>query len=58
MHYNPRAIMAMIASALNSTDDAYFEDGLAKIEATPDRNALLCHMVDGRTFQIAVTEVV
>jgi len=64
MQYNHRAIMAMIASALNplnpevSGGHIAFHSDLAELEATPDRNALRFHMADGRTFQIDVTEVV
>ena len=63
MQYNNRAILAMIASALNSKDpDAkahiYFKDGLAELELTPDRNALMAYMVDGRQFRITVEEAV
>ena len=58
MKLNHRAIMAMISSALHGNDEIYCRDELAEIETTPDFNALLFHLADGRTFQIDVTEVV
>ena len=56
--------MAMIASALNPVTpevgcgNTTFHSDLAELRTTPDRDALLFHMADGRTFQIDVTEVV
>ena len=58
MHCNHRAIVAMIAGALNGSDEVAYRAELAEIETTPDNNALLFHMADGRTFQIDVKEVV
>ena len=58
MYCNHRAIMAMIAGALHGSDEVAYRAELAEIETTPDRNALLFHLADGRTFQIDVTEVV
>ena len=59
MQYNNRAILAMIASALNDdVDEIYYRDGLEELKLTPDRNALIAYMVNGRQFQISVEEVI
>ena len=51
--------MAMIANILNGKVDAMcWRAELAEIETTPDNNALLFHLADGRTFQIDVKEVI
>lgn len=62
MQYNNRAILAMIASAINPLNPdvrkhIYFRQDFAEPEATPDRNALIAYMADGRQFQISVEEV-
>jgi hypothetical protein len=61
MTYNNRAILAMIAGALNEcagSDEVAYRNQLAEMDTTPDRNALLFFMADGRQFQISVEEVV
>jgi len=64
MQYNPKAIMAMIASALNphnpeeSREHISFHSDLTELDRIPDRDALLFYMADGRIFQIDVAEVV
>lgn len=66
MQYNNRAILSMIASALNpcipdvrgNHEHIPYYDQLAELEATPDRNALIFFIADGREFRINVTEVV
>ena len=55
MQFNNRAIMAMIASALNGGDEMYYRDGLKNILITPDRNALIFHMTDGSKAKVTVT---
>ena len=66
MQYNNRAILAMIASAINPlipevqahNDHIAFHDDLAELELTPDRNALIAFMADDRQFRITVEEVI
>ena len=65
MQYNNRAILGMIASALNPLipdvqkhcDHIAFHADLMKLEATQDRNALVAYMADGRQFRITIEEV-
>ena len=55
MQYNTRAFLAMIASAINpGIPEVQNHDDLAELEATPDRNALVVYMADGRQFRITV----
>ena len=66
MQYNNRAILGMIASALNPlipdvqahSDHIAFHADLAELEATPNRNALIAYMADDRQFRITVEEVI
>ena len=66
MQYNNRAILGMIASAINPlipevqahSDHIAFHDDLAELKATPDRDALMAYMADGRQFRITVEEAV
>ena len=66
MQYTNRAILGMIASAINPlisevqahSDHIAFHDDLAEIEATPDRNALIVYMANGQEFQIDIKEVI
>lgn len=64
MTYNNRAMLAMIASALNPAsphthgDHILCHNDLAEIEATPDRNALIFMMADGTQFMITSEEVI
>ena len=65
MQYNNRAILAMIASAINPLNPEGTQHGdrtvshtvLAGLETTPDRYGLTIHMADGRQFKITVEEV-
>ena len=62
MQYNNHAILAMIASAINPKNadvraHIYFRQDLTELELTPDRNALIAHMADGRQFRITVEEM-
>lgn len=66
MQYNNRAILAMIASAINPDNpfSCYRTECtpishtvLAELETTPDRYGLTIYMADGRQFQITVEEV-
>jgi hypothetical protein len=62
MQYNNRAILGMIASALNPANplccyQTECNSDLTEIDTTPNRNALLFFMADGRQFQITVKEV-
>lgn len=66
MQYNNRAILGMIASAINSDNlfSCYLAECspishtvLAELEKTPDRHGLTIYMADGRQFQITVEEV-
>lgn len=51
---NVRAVMAMIASGINDTEDeVYYRDYLAMIETNADRTALILTMTDGTRFKIA-----
>ena len=64
MAYNNRAMLAMIASALNPADSRTHgshivcQEDLAEIEATPDRSALIFMMADGTQFKITSEEVI
>lgn len=67
MQYNNRAILAMIASAINPLNPyscyqtecgAASHTVLAELETTPDHYGLTIYMVDGRQFQITVEEVI
>jgi len=64
MKYNNRAIMAMIASAIDPKrsdadgDHIRHRREIAEVETSSDGNALMLYMADGRVFQVSVMEVV
>lgn len=66
MQYNNRAILAIIANALNPLNPEGTQYGertvshtvLAELETTPNRYGLTIYMADGRQFQITVEEVI
>lgn len=67
MQYNSRAILTMIASAINPINpfschqtecNSISHTVLAKLETTPLRDGLTIYMADGRQFQITVEEVI